>query len=217
MKRSGVRPGLLALGAFLATGLCNSSRADLVDNFNGENGGVGLLNYTTFANWSVTQGSVDLIGNGFFDFYPGNGLFVDLNGSTGVSGTLTSKATFTPGTYTLSFDVGNNPSNASPDTMTVSLGSFSHTFTETGTVSLQHFSTQVTLTSPSALVFATPASDNDDIGVVIDNVSLISVAAAPEPSTLMTVALGAFGFIAYGLRCSKRRESVEAVPLVVEM
>src|SRR5579862_1829881 len=61
----------------------------LNDNFNTENGGVGQLNYTGFDNWNVS-GAVDLIGNGFFDFYPGNGLYVDMNGSPG-PGTMTSR------------------------------------------------------------------------------------------------------------------------------
>ena len=40
----------------------------LTDNFDGENGGVGSLNYNSFANWNVTGGTVDLIGNGYFEF-----------------------------------------------------------------------------------------------------------------------------------------------------
>ena len=42
------------------------------DNFNAQNGGVGTLNFSGFTNWTVSNGSVDLIGNGFFDFYPGD-------------------------------------------------------------------------------------------------------------------------------------------------
>ena len=42
----------------------------LQDNFDAENGGTGILNYGTvngvFANWTVSDGHVDLIGNGFF-------------------------------------------------------------------------------------------------------------------------------------------------------
>jgi len=38
----------------------------------------GALNYSGFINWTVTDGSVDLQGNGFFDYLPGNGLYVDL-------------------------------------------------------------------------------------------------------------------------------------------
>lgn len=50
--------------------------------------------YSAFANWNVTSGSVDLVGKGSdgftgFDFLPGNGLYVDMAG-----GQLTSKTTF---------------------------------------------------------------------------------------------------------------------------
>lgn len=38
----------------------------------------GQLNYTAFANWNVVGGFVDLQGNCFFDYLPGNGLYVDL-------------------------------------------------------------------------------------------------------------------------------------------
>lgn len=40
----------------------------------------GALAYCGFQNWKV-EGSVDLLGNGFFDLLPGNGLYVDLVGS----------------------------------------------------------------------------------------------------------------------------------------
>lgn len=38
----------------------------------------GELNFTDFINWEVVDGYVDLQGNGFFDYLPGNGLYVDL-------------------------------------------------------------------------------------------------------------------------------------------
>lgn len=43
----------------------------------------GELNYDRFSKWDVDSsvGPVDLIGNGFYDFLPGNGLYVDLVGS----------------------------------------------------------------------------------------------------------------------------------------
>lgn len=43
---------------------------------------VGELNYVDFTDWDVVTNHVDLIGNGLFDFLPGNGLYVDLCGST---------------------------------------------------------------------------------------------------------------------------------------
>ena len=58
------------------------------DNFDSENGGNGVTNYTGFINWTVTDGTVDLIGNGYFDFFPGNGLYVDMDGSTNNAGKM---------------------------------------------------------------------------------------------------------------------------------
>jgi VWA domain-containing protein len=42
----------------------------------------GTLNYCDFEKWRVVNGHVDLVGNGFLDFLPGNGLYVDMAGST---------------------------------------------------------------------------------------------------------------------------------------
>lgn len=38
----------------------------------------GAFNYADFINWNVEGGYVDLQGEGFFDYLPGNGLYVDL-------------------------------------------------------------------------------------------------------------------------------------------
>ena len=43
--------------------------------------GKAQLNYSNFINWDVVDGTVDLQGNGLFDFLPGNGLYVDLAGT----------------------------------------------------------------------------------------------------------------------------------------
>lgn len=93
---------ILALSAFA------HSHANVIfqDNFNAENGGVGTLNYSTFGNWKVSGGTVDLIGNGFFDFYPGNGLSVDLGGSTNDPGNIAARFAIPSGQYELRFDLG---------------------------------------------------------------------------------------------------------------
>ena len=91
----------------LAFAMMGQLKATIIfsDNFNAENGGVGVLNYNSFANWSVSGGTVDLIGSpGFFDFFPQNGLYVDLDGTSFLAGTLTSIGIpVTPGSYILSF------------------------------------------------------------------------------------------------------------------
>jgi hypothetical protein len=74
--------------------------------------GVGALNFNEFQQWNVSGGNVDLIGNGFFDYLPGNGLYVDLGGtSTPHNGVLTTKSTFpvvAGHTYTLTLTLAGN-------------------------------------------------------------------------------------------------------------
>jgi hypothetical protein len=75
-------------------------------DFNGSDGtvteGRGALGYSNFTNWDVVDnGSVDLIGRGFYDFLPGNGLYIDMSGSGNAGGSMSwygrleSKTTFT--------------------------------------------------------------------------------------------------------------------------
>ncbi|MDJ0661811.1 MAG: PEP-CTERM sorting domain-containing protein [Crocosphaera sp.] len=167
----------------------------LQDNFDSENGGSGALNYNSFVNWDVTDGTVDLIGNGSFDFFPGNGLYLDMDGTSANAGTLQSKSVFnfnTGDTITLMFDIlGQNPGATSNNTMTVSLGSlFSETFdiNNTGTITR---TIDVTTDITTNLIFNHAGGDNG--GLVLDNVKLEN-APVPEPLTI----LGAGTAIAFG-------------------
>lgn len=148
------------------------------DDFDAENGGTGALNYSGFANWDVTSGSVDLIGNGFYDFYPGNGLYVDLDGSTADAGVQTTTMTFAlpEGDYELSFDLGGSQRGDSND-VTVTLGGlYADTFTLASADPLGNVSVPVAVPAGGALV--TLSFENvggDDSGAVLDNVKLASV------------------------------------------
>ncbi len=100
----------------------------LFDDFNAENGGVRQLNYTAFANWDITDGTVDLCDA--VDVMQGDGLYVDLDGSTNDAGRMESKTTFPlqPGFYELSFLLAGSQ-RGDFNTVTVSLGdTYSETF-----------------------------------------------------------------------------------------
>ncbi len=61
--------------------------------------GRGKLNYNNFKNWEVVDGCVDLQGNGFIDYLPGHGLYVDLHSGDqpagqAVNGKLVSKVAY---------------------------------------------------------------------------------------------------------------------------
>lgn len=95
------------------------------DNFDTENGSNGVFNWTSFANWNVLGGCVDLHGNGFVDVQPGKGLYVDLDGSCDAGGTIETKTAFNlqPGSYILEYWIAGNQRIDPSDTVNVSLGS----------------------------------------------------------------------------------------------
>jgi hypothetical protein len=161
------------------------------DNFNSEHGGVGALNYNGFANWTVSGGTVDLIGNGFFDFYPGNGLYVDLDGSTRQAGTMTSSSlTLGPGSYVLSFDLGGSQ-RGDVNTVHVSIlgTAVSQTYTENSSDPLALHTISFTLLAPVAanLVFHNDGADN--IGAILDDVTLSRVPDGGTTISLLGCAL----------------------------
>jgi hypothetical protein len=166
------------------------------DNFNSYSPS---LNWAPSANCAVTSGSVDLIGaNSGFDFFPGNGGYVDLDGTTGAPGTLQTVPSFAADNYTLTFDLGGSARNDGSKTTVITLGSFTTSITLASTDPYQLYTLNF-LTTGGQLSFADLAGGNNNIGNVLDNVSLL--AAVPEPSTCAMMILGFFGvgFLAY--RC----------------
>lgn len=162
------------------------------DNFNNENGKVGVLNYTGFAQWTVTAGAVDLIGMqgngvGYFDLQPGNGLYVDLDGSKNAAGTMVSKAiVLDPGKYVLSYDLAGNHRGAPLDEVTATVNlSIGGSPLSGQTIKLasqdpfQTYSQTFTVTSPTTVFLNFAAVGKDNQGMLLDNVA---VTAIPVPA-----------------------------------
>jgi hypothetical protein len=188
--------------AFLLASLVSASaNANLLlyDNFDSELRG---LNYTSFHNWNVTAGSVDLLGPGFFDVIPGHGYYVDLDGSTNQGGTLESKQLFAPGTYDLSFLLAGNHRGFPADTAFVSLGDASTSgVVPSGfppTIFTFHFTTHVA----GHLKFRNSGGDNR--GVLLDDVRLSGPAPVPEPSSLVLAGFGVCGLLSKAIRRRQR-------------
>ena len=197
-------PLLISLATLSLVGFSLHSAAAqtlLTDNFNTENGGAGTVRYSAFTNFNVTSGNVDLIGSGYYDYYPGNGLYVDLSGDN--AGVLTSKTAFslTAGTYQLNFSLGNPAGRESAPpggattvlstSTTVSLGAF---FTQTYVQSngaLTPFTNTIVVTTPGAANLSFASNTPGANGTILDNVSLVKVssAAAPEPGSIALLAL----------------------------
>lgn len=163
------------------------------DNFDTQNGGLVAQNFNGFSQWSVFNGTVDLIGsatpgNALADVYPGNGLYVDLDGTASNAGDLRSvDVALSAGTYVFAFDLGDTNfafSQTDPNSMIASVsGVFAETFTsdDTNASAFVSISRQFEVTTDTVVSIGFSGSGGDNHGLVIDNVSLTLV---PAPGTL---------------------------------
>ncbi len=189
------------MAMILSIALTSSASAAPIffDNFDAS--GPPTVNWNGGTDWNVTSGSVDLIGNGFFDFLPGNGLYVDLDGTTNSAGLFSTNMLFAPGSYIVTFSLAGSQRGSS-ETVTVSLGDWSTTISNIP--SNQPFTVYtftITTTTTGPLSFQNAGGDN--VGALLDNVS---VSFVPEPISLVIFG----GLMVGGLAAVRRRKAVSA-------
>lgn len=195
---------LIVAGTMLAAGLLISSAASasvvLSDNF--DNQVPDQLNWAGDDVFLPTSppGTVDLIGvGGAFDFYPGNGGYLDLDGSSGSgndpAGEITSIANFGAGNYTLSFELGGNARGGPAQTTRVSLGDWSVEILLSSGDPLSSY--QFAFATSGGQLKFTQIGPSTTSGSILDDVILESDrrGAVPEPETwaLMIIGFGATG------------------------
>lgn len=179
----------------------NASAGTVVfsDNFAADSFALGVTNTSTnnlLANWNIVAGNVDVIGsdgvNSSFNFYPGNGKYLDLDGTGQPSNAqIQTVASFGPGEYTLTFDLGNNPGGESQNGLDVYLGTtlVAHLMTS-GAPALVHESFTFSSLANGNLSF-TQGGNADQQGSILSNVQLMT--ATPEPGTFAVLGAGLVG------------------------
>lgn len=174
------------------TGYVKANTTIFNDDFNTENGGIAnssTLNYNSFVNWAVSGGTVDLIGNGYYDFLPGNGLYVDMDGSSSNAGIMTTNLDLSAGMYILSFDLAGNQRNSSPEQVDVKVGAlFSDSYSLSQNVPFTTFTEFFNVVTPGIYSLSFEGIGGDNMGMLLDNVSVSTI---PAPGAILLGSLGA--------------------------
>ena len=163
------------------------------DNFDGDAQGLDV----GVTGWTVSGGTVDVVPvGGSFHFLPDtNGNYIDLDGSTGQAGTLTKTLTgLADGLYALTFELAGNHRDGGVEATDVTISGMDDTvwFPTTNEAS---FHTVYGVASGGSLTFSFHDDSHDNIGSLLDNVS---VTAVPEPGSvsLMLAGIAALAFAA---------------------
>lgn len=172
-----------------AAAVAAGAQADIVfqDNFDAENSGAGTLNYDGFMHWTVGDGTVDLIGNGYYDFYAGQGLYVDLDGSTGEPGMFSTTLNLSAGSYRLEFDLGGS-TRGEMNLVGVMAGSSMEVYHVGSSDPLTRRAIDFTSdgTNPVMISFRNDGWDN--MGAILDNVTVSNL--VPAPGTALLAGIG---------------------------
>jgi hypothetical protein len=173
----------------------------------------GNLNATP-AGWTTFQGTVDIIGRQgavtSFDLLPGNGLYIDMDGSTRHEGGINTNQAFNlgPGTYELSYDLGGSQRNNGDNSVEayINSGGPNVTFNSHTLAAAVGFATFVdtfTLSAPLALAqifFRAATGSSDNQGLLLDNVKLTQLTAVPLPAAIWLMLSGIAGLGAFARR-----------------
>jgi len=167
------------------------------DDFEDDSLVLGTMDLT---NWTVVKPNVDVIGTdgtgSSYDFYPGQGRYLDLDGTTGATNaTIETDFVFGLGSYRLTFLLANNPNGGTAvNVLKVSLGDSQCTFATTGYMPFETRACTFATTGGTRLTFS-QEGQADQQGSLIDDVSIETLdvnpnAAVPEPASVATILSG---------------------------
>jgi hypothetical protein len=151
------------------------------ENFNSE--GNTALNYSTFAQWTVSDGTVDLITTGASGIECVDGNCVDLDGSTSNSGVLSTSQPLNleSGTYRLTFSISGNQRRSTTDTVTVSFGTlYTETFIKGGSDPFESVVREFQVPSAQSAYLTFENSGGDNVGIILDDVLVEKIACTGD-------------------------------------
>ncbi len=170
---------------FCMLSICaNSGNAAIIfeDDFNAYSVG---SNWGGSANWTVADGTVDMLGLGYWDVLPGNGSYVDLDGSSLNAGVLSSIVLdLQPGDYVLSFDIAGPQRNPGDNTVLVKVADgllVDETVDVTKDAPFTTITYAFTVNTATAGTVSFENLGGDNVGANLDNVSLDFTPAEVDP------------------------------------
>lgn len=169
------------------------------DNFDTD---VLATNQTTFnGGWTVSNGTVDVIGDpSFYDMLPGNGRYVDLDGSSGQSGFFSKDFSLTAGlVYTATFDLAGSQRGDS-ESVHVQFGDTYADYTLNSGDGFSNYSLSFTPTVTDTYFLSFQNVGGDNVGALLDNTS---VSAVPEPETYAMLLIGLLAVSVYSSKRNK--------------
>ncbi|HEX7316959.1 MAG TPA: PEP-CTERM sorting domain-containing protein [Pyrinomonadaceae bacterium] len=178
---------------FLLLAASATARADsilLQDNFDALSPGLYNAGSST-AEFNLVTGSIDVYDHGDFGLPCAGGRCVDLDGVGAQTTVLESKLGFGPGTYRVQFDLAGSQ-RGDTNTLVVSLADTSYTITLSSGAAYSTYSLFFTIpdTFLAQSLRFTHGPSGDNLGLLLDNVSVSSVDAVPTPEPTAMLLLG---------------------------
>lgn len=147
-----------------------------VSHFDDENGGEGVNNWSDFDNFNVLEGCVDLHGNGHFDVQPGNGIYIDMDGTCWDAGTIETKQTYQlvpDEQYLFEIWLAGNNRGYERDTLDITIGTvYTEQFIFESDKEFELFTRELSTSEPQDVKVTLSHYGGDNQGILVDLVRI---------------------------------------------
>ncbi len=191
-----LKPIAVVATLLLGSSLTHAAAPIFLDNFDSYVANQLNWNPPAVSGWTVSSGTVDIVGAGGTDLIPGNGRYVDLDGSNSTAGLFSNSVNLVGGTtYTLSFDLAGSHRGGASETVDVNFGTRAASYSLNSADPFSTVTLNFTPDNTGSYGFSYHNQGGDNVGALLDNVS---VSAVPESETyaMLLAGLSLMGFMA---------------------